>query len=1236
MRIKALLFTLLVAALGTSDFWNRQAEAQSPAIANTTATTARPTSYYGAIPMAFEANQGQTAGQVKFLSRGKGYTAFLTANGMVLSLHPSSVPQRAAASTGSTPPASAPNTTLQFKLVGAATNPSAEGEYPQPGKINYFIGNDRTKWRTNVTTYARVRYHNVYPGVDLVYYGNHRQLEYDFVAAPGADTSKIQFEIVGADGVSVDAEGNLVLNTANGDLHFQKPQVYQESNGTRAPVQGNYVVKDPTHIGFQLSATDPAKPTVIDPVLLYSTYLGGSGDDQAEGIAVDATGNVYVAGYTDSADFPLATLGSLAAGSTHAFVAKLDPTGSTLIYADYLGGNSNDYGYALTLDGSNDVYVAGNTSSNNFPTINAYQSTYPGSSNAFITKISADGSSLMYSTYFGGNGSDMPTSIVLDSSSDILLAGSTSSTNFPVTNAYQSSAAANQGGLLGTYGFLSKFNPAGSQLVYSTYFGGNTNIAYTCGASSCWPAPSNAIAGLAVDNNGNAYVGGSTNTYNFPTTGGAYGTANNGPQNNLAGFVSEFDPSGGLTYSTYFDESSGTLTTINAVAVDAFGDTYVAGSAASDGTFPNTMSDICNPSSSGVACQFAYVAEFGSGGTSLVYSTFLGANNSATPVAMSIDASNDVYVLAYGSNDAFQIVNGIENFSNQGEQFLPGNNDLLLAEVDSNGGVELFATYFGGSGNDTPASMFLDATGNIYITGTTDSSDFPATQGSYQDSLNGNTDAFIAKIGPASAAAITLAPYDLQFSGQPVGTSSTSQAVLLRDVGSAGASIESISASGDFSQISDCDGSVASAGTCKLVITFTPTAVGTRTGSISIADSAIGSPHVINLSGTGVGPLATLSPLGVTFGTISVGTASAQQTVTLTDSGNANLSIGGISISGDFSESNNCGASLEAGASCQIEVTFTPTATGTMNGALTVTDNAATSPQSISLSGTGLIPGAAEITLAPAALTFSGQMLGSSSSSQIVTLTNNGGSSASISGVTITGDFKQTNNCGTLAANGGTCSIAVTFAPSTYGARTGALTIANNAGGPQTVGITGTGVDFNLASSSNAQTIQSGSSASYSLTVTPVGGSFPNTVQLSCTGLPSGASCDFSPSSLTPGVHMVTATLNISITTSVAQSLPAHSPRGYAALATWMQFPAFGLFGIVFAGWTKRSKKLAVAALLVLLIAGTLFMSACAGGTGISSQPQSQTTSKSYAILVNGTSGNLQHSVPLTLTVQQN
>ncbi|MFZ0804982.1 MAG: SBBP repeat-containing protein, partial [Candidatus Sulfotelmatobacter sp.] len=622
---------------------------------------------------------------------------------------------------------------MQFRLSGATTNPKVVGEDLLPGKVNYFLGNNPTKWRTNVATYARVRYENVYPGIDLVYYGNHRQLEYDFVVSPGADPGLIGFEIQGPSQMQVDEEGNLALQTPNGSLHFQTPAIYQDFGGRHVPITGAYVVKDETHITFQVAHYDPSHPLVIDPVLVYGTYLGGSGDDRATGIAVDSTGSVYVAGYTDSVDFPVATPGSLPSGATHVFVAKLDATGSNLVYADYIGGNSQDYGYALVVDGSNNVYVTGSTASSDFPMVNPYQGTYPGSFNAFLTKISASGSSLLYSTYFGGNGSDIPSGLAIDSLNDVVLAGNTSSTNLPVVNAYQSAVAPNQGGLLGNYGFLTKFNPNGSSLVYSTYLGGNSNIPLNCGGIPCWTSPYTAISGVAVDSNGNAYVAGDTNTYNFPTTQGAYLATDTTQMNSNVGFVSKVTSSGSLDYSTYFYESSGILTNIDAIAVDGSGSAYVTGSAVSDGTFPVTSTSICDPGVYGWECGYAFVTKFDPTGSSLLYSTFLGPNNSASPQAIALDANNDVYVLATTSSNTFGIVNGIEPYTN--------GSDILLAEIDPSASTQLFATYLGGSGDDSASSVAVDSRGNVYIAGSTDSTDFPVTQGAFQEMVGGNTDA---------------------------------------------------------------------------------------------------------------------------------------------------------------------------------------------------------------------------------------------------------------------------------------------------------------------------------------------------------------------------------------------------------------------------------------------------------------------------------------------------------------
>jgi Beta-propeller repeat/Abnormal spindle-like microcephaly-assoc'd, ASPM-SPD-2-Hydin len=1278
---------------------------------------------YARLPLTFEANQGQTSGQVKFLSRGNGYTAFLTTGGMVLNLRTSakSVPNNNPSATNSTT-----STTLQFRLVGANKNPQLVGENLQPGRVNYFLGKDPSQWHTNLPTYGKIRYKNVYPGIDLIYYGNHQQLEYDFAVAPGVDPRQIQFEITGASHLSLDGEGNLVLGTKAANLHFQSPLVYQESNGQRVPVAGSYVMKDSSHIGFQVPNYDASKPLVIDPVLVYSSYLGGSGTDEASGIAVDSTGSAYIAGYTDSANFPLAALGSLPTNANHVFVAKLDPTGSNLVYADYIGGNSQDYGMALVLDSADEVYVTGSTTSSDFPAVNAYQSQLPGPYSGFLTKVSADGSSVLYSTYLGGNTFDQPTSMAIDNSNEIHVAGYTMSTNFPVANAYQSTALANQGGY-GEYGFLTKFSSDGSSLVYSTYFAGNTTVVQNCG-SPCYPSPYNAINAVAVDTNGNAYVTGSTNTSNFPVTSGAYITSNPTQYDAPLGFVSKFGGAGNLEYSTYFYGSSGNSVSMAGIAADSTGSAYVTGTAQSDGTFPVTSTSICDPSTSGFACSYAFVTKFDPTGSSLIYSTFLGPDNYASPQAIAIDASGDAYVLASVYGGSFQATNAIESYSNQ--------SDLLVVEIDPAASTQLFSTYLGGSGEDYPAGLAVDSDGNIYVAGSTTSSDFPTTQGSLQNQLGGGTDAFVMKIGTTSAPFVSLSPNSLQFAALAVSSTSQPQTVTLRNMGSSAMSIGSITASGDFAESDTCGSSVAAAGSCTLSITFTPTASGARTGSVVIQDDAAGSPHSIVLSGVGEGgssspATAVLMPSTLTFSSVPVGRSGIAQTVTLTNAGNASLSIATIQVSGDYTQTNNCGSSLTSGSSCAINVVFTPTAAGSRSGSLTIADNAPACPQAVSLTGTGAAanlmftpaslsfsnvlvgsnstqavilsnagnapidinsiqitggfvqtnncPGllaassscsiniaytpsavatnsgslavsygtqstplsmsvagngaVADLVVTPPSLAFSSVALGQSSASQTVTLTNTGNGSLSVSNLQVAGNYKQTNNCPATLAGGATCAISVVFTPNATGSSSGSLTVTDSAGNPQVVSLSGTGSDFSLATSTSSNTIQPGATATYTLTASAVGGTFSNAVSLSCSGLPAQATCSFSPSTVTPGASKVTTTLTITTTDSIADNTPAIPARRKPLNDAWMQLQGLGVVGMVLAKGKKRSKRTAIFILLALVVLGMLFMTGCAGGTGIAPQTPS-TTSQSYTITVVGTSGSLQHSVPVTLIIQ--
>ncbi|HLV87833.1 MAG TPA: SBBP repeat-containing protein [Candidatus Sulfotelmatobacter sp.] len=1068
---------------------------------------------YGNLPLTFEMNQGQTAARVKFLTRAPEYTAFLTSDGIALSLR-SNGHLLSQANSQAVPP----RRMLELKLVGATGNPTVVGEQPQAGQVNYFFGQDPRAWRTNVPTFGKVRYKDVYPGIDLVYYGNQRRLECDFEVKPGANSQLIQFEIQGASKLALDAHQNLAVTIGNDQLTFEAPTIYQLRDSQRTPVEGAYQLLDSTHIGFRLGSYDTDQTLVIDPVLVYSTYIGGSGDDEARGITVDSAGNAYVVGFTDSVDFPLTTAGSFAAGEPHVFVSKLNPAGSSLIYTDYIGGNNQDFGYALTLDQNANVWITGSTSSSNFPVVHAYNPTYPGSSNLFLAKISPSGSSLLYSTYLGGDGADVPASVHLDGSGNILIAGSTSSTNFPTVNAYQSAASPNQGGLYGNYGFLTKFTPDGSALAFSTYLGGSSNVPDNCGGTPCWTEPSTNVNGMALDASGNAYVAGITNTYDFPATAGAYLTSNSTQDNSFVGFVTKFTSSGNIGYSSYFYESSGLLTNVTALAVDQSGSAYLSGQAYSDGTFPVTNSNICDPATMQFACSLGFVTKFDPTGATLSYSTFLGPNNWATPSSITLDANDDAFVAADTTNGTYSMVNGLEPYSS--------GSDVLLVELDPTGTIQLWSTYLGGSVDESHAAITLDSTGNIYVTGITTSSDFPVSANAFQGSFAGNTDVFVTKIGPSSAPAVSLAPPSLQFGSEPVGSATSSQTVLLRNMGSSSLSLSSVASSGDFAQSNDCGTSLPAAGSCSFSVTFTPTAPGSRSGSITLSDDASGSPHTITLAGIGVGGLVSPSPASLSFAATPVGGTSAPQTLALTNSGNMSVSLSSIQVSGSYSQTNNCGASITPSSSCSVNIAFTPAATGTSTGALTVIDNGSGSPHSIPL--------------------------------------------------------------------------------------------------------TGVGSDFGLAAVPTTATVKSGSTTTYQLTVSSIGGSFSHAVSLTCTP-PAKASCTISPVSVTPGQTQGTAvlTVNAASSTSAETFLQPKQPLHFALGISISGFAMIGLF--IAGGRKNRGLRLFPAFVAAVLV---LFLVGCAGGTGIISQGGSGTPPGTYTVTVAGTAGNLQHSLPLTLVVQ--
>ena len=461
-----------------------------------------PAATYLRTPLSFEPNQGQADPKVRFLSRGSGYSLALTDSAAVLTLHRkgkgldrhglSRIFAR-----GRRSPAYKPVETdvVSMELAGASPVHSISGSNPLGGITNYFIGKDPSKWQTKVPTYASVRYGAVYPGVDLVYYGNQRRLEYDFIVAPHADPKQIKLHFSGAQGLRLDGDGNLKVIADDGEVVFQKPAVYQERKGSRIPVDGRFTLLADHTVGFKVGGYDRGRPLVIDPTLSYSTYLGGSTEDAGTAISVDAAGNIYVIGFSADADFPV-TAGAFqttnTVDNTVAYVAKLNPAGSALVYATYLGGTSSTThaegsdAYGMAVDTAGSVYICGETYTNDFPvTTGAFQTKNNGYANdvqnAFISKLSPDGTALVYSTYLGGTGLDIdgdvldgdsPLRMTVDAAGSAYVIGTAHSTDFPTTSgAYQATnkAAAN----LASNAFVAKLNPTGTALVYSTYLGGS-------------------------------------------------------------------------------------------------------------------------------------------------------------------------------------------------------------------------------------------------------------------------------------------------------------------------------------------------------------------------------------------------------------------------------------------------------------------------------------------------------------------------------------------------------------------------------------------------------------------------------------------------------------------------------------------------------------------------------------------------------------------------------------------
>src|ERR1035441_2626489 len=689
---------------------------------------------YGKLPLSFEANHGQTDKGVKFLSRTDGYTLFLTGDEAVLALSGTKMNKdkakitSAAHSLPSGMTASQAGAVLRMKLRNANPTVKVTGVDELAGTSNYFIGNDPTKWRTSVPTYAKVKYEGIYSGIDLVYYGNQRQLEYDFIVAPGADPRRIQFDVRGTKRIRRDKHGDLVLKMADDEIRWRKPVVYQEANGTRQEIAARYAITDMNRVGFEVAAYDASRPLYIDP-LIYSTYLGGSGADYGKGIAVDSAGNAYVTGITNSTNFP--TMDPLqptyGGGDNDVFVTKLNPSGSALVYSTYLGGSSYDGAYGIAVDNAGNAYVTGTTVSTDFPTMNPLQPAYGGGyTDTFVSKLNPTGSALVYSTYLGGSDYDYGYAIAVDSAGNACVTGYTESTNFPTTNPLQPTSGGTGDA------FVSKINPAGSAFVYSTYLGGS---GFDQGLS------------IAVDSTGNAYLTGYTNSTDFPVTPGAFETTGPG-----YGFVSKINPIGSaLVYSTYLDGSDPT-----GIAVDSTSNAYVTGSTGSINfpTTPGAFQEVCKVNFRG--CLDAFVTKFNPSGSALIYSTYLGGSGSDGADGIAVDSSGSVYVTGVTFSKNFPLMNPVQ--STYGGAF--------ISKLNPSGSALDYSTYLGG-GPDGGYAIAVDSAESAYVTGYTGSTNFP-TVNPIQPTNGGGYDAFVSKIMYATTTTGLISSLNPSVSGKAV------------------------------------------------------------------------------------------------------------------------------------------------------------------------------------------------------------------------------------------------------------------------------------------------------------------------------------------------------------------------------------------------------------------------------------------------------------------------------------
>jgi hypothetical protein len=1058
-------------------------------------------SKFAEIPLSFEENRGQFDPHVKFATRGADYGLFLSGAQATIVHH-----GRAHIDAGDVSSAIATlgnselhtRSVTQLTWLGANAKARPRGVSPQSGESNYFIGKDPRKWRRHVRHYDRVELTGLYPGIDLIYHGAQKRVEFDYVIAPHVDPSEIQVGISGPSIVALGATGQLSISGSGDKMTLLPPAAYQEKDGKREIVEAHYVLADSHKFGFHLGAYDASRPVIIDPVLEFAASFGPNVNDTiVTDVVLDSTGNIYLTGTTCETDYPTTSGvfqpqgGSITSDDCNdAIITKLDPTASSLLYSTYVGGQSGvDFGVRLLVDSAGEATVVGTTASTDFPTTSGvYQSAAKGGdcvygpnvtpyipcTDAFLLKLSADGSSLEYSTYFGGERAEFAIALTQDSAGDSYIAGSTDSTALPLGGSpYQDTYGGGsncQGNTTPCFdGFIAKFNPTGTQLLASTYLGGNQD---------------DMIAALALDSSGNVYATGVADSANFPTTPGAIQTVHAGAAQGDA-FLSKLDPTlHTLQYSTFLGGTGDDIAF--GLRVDSTGAAYITGSTLSS-DFPTTTGayqTVYNgPDPATTTCIMSLEPEIlmqptcgdvfvskinpsQPSGSQLVFSTYLGGSGNNFAYNLALDSQNNVWVVGDTNSTNYPYTSAA--------YFAPTSGSLFLSEIKSDGSQLLYSTGLAAGGGGLALGISIDSTNDVFVAG---QGTVSATAGTYSFGQPGQV--FVTEYSSGTAQpGVGLSATSLAFSNTPTNSASAPQPVTLTNTGTASLQlVVSVGSSNVFSETDNCGTTVAAGATCTINVTYLPTAPTTITGNpdqgqVLVLDNAPGAPHVVSLSGTnGLTTSASFLPATLSFPGQQPGVASASQMSGISSQSETGANIGAVItalpvLSGpnasEFAVDESQCASLNSG--CLVTVTFTPavSATGTRTATLTVPTTAPNSPQKLALTGT-VAPGPFAV-LSPSPVAMNAVTVGQASPIQTLFVHNTGGGTLNVTGFNITGanasEFAiSAGDCGpalTLAPQA-SCFVNLTFTPAAPGNRTATITLADNETTPASTTVTGTG-----------------------------------------------------------------------------------------------------------------------------------------------------------------------------------